>query len=151
MAESESPKLTPSGRSTLYVIAVVAIVIPILLIYVLVFPLNLPTTHSASTTTTSAAPSTITIPLGISNDKALNFSPDSISVPPGTTITFVNQDTKSIHDIDFTSQPGNASIATSPNTNKWTNNMYTVTLTVPGSYTFVCDYHSWMIGYITVT
>ena len=67
--------------------------------------------------------------------------PNTISVIAGTTIVFVNKDT-SIHDINFTSVPSGATISPnpSPNTPQWTNNTYSVTLTVPGTYVYKSDY-----------
>jgi plastocyanin len=66
---------------------------------------------------------------------------------------FINQDPTSVHDIDFTVVPSGVTLANnpSPNTPKWVNNEFSVTLTAAGSYTFVCDYHSWMMGTITVS
>ena len=155
--DTSYPKLTPSGKRILVIVGVVAIVIPVLLTFVLLYPPNLPTsvstvqTSSASSSVSSSASNTIILPSGIANDRSLNFQPSSITVAAGTTITFVNSDTTGVHDIDFTSVPSGASVATSPNTNKWVGDTYSVTLTVPGTYTFICDYHSWMTGTITVT
>jgi plastocyanin len=38
-----------------------------------------------------------------------------------------------------------------PSPNLTQGDTYTVTLTTAGTYTFVCDYHAWMKGTITVT
>jgi plastocyanin len=77
----------------------------------------------------------------------------SATVAPGTTIIFVNQDPTNIHDVDFTVVPSGVTLSNNPsaNTNKWTNNMVEFTLTTAGTYTFICDYHSWMTGTITVS
>jgi plastocyanin len=115
------------------------------------------TTISASTTLTTSTSSSgstvdITIPSGAGNaSQPNNFIPNTVSVIAGTTIVFVNKDT-STHDIDFTSVPSGATISPnpSPNTPQWTNNTFSVTLTVPGTYTYKCDYHSWMNGVIQV-
>ncbi len=75
----------------------------------------------------------------------------------------MNADSTSIHDVYWNTQPSGATItgvvqcavasgvACSPNTNKWTNNEYSFVLTTPGAYGFVCEYHSWMKGSITVS
>ena len=115
------------------------------------------TTVTASTTrTTSASSSTstvdITIPSGAGNaSHPNNFVPNTVSVIAGTTIVFVNRD-NSTHDINFTSVPSGATISPnpSPNTPQWTNNMYSVTLTVPGTYVYKSDYQTWMTGVIQV-
>jgi plastocyanin len=77
--------------------------------------------------------------------------PNTISVIAGTTIVFVNKDT-STHDINFTSVPSGATISPnpSPNTPQWTNNTFSVTLTVPGTYVYKSDYQTWMTGVIQV-
>jgi plastocyanin len=115
------------------------------------------TTVTASTAQTTSTPSStstfdITIPSGAGNaSHPNNFVPNTISVIAGTTIVFVNKDT-STHDINFTSVPSGATISPnpSPNTLQWTNNMYSVTLTVPGTYVYVSDYQTWMTGVIQV-
>ncbi len=114
------------------------------------------TTSSSSSSSSSGSPTgqvvTVTIPSGIGLDTSLNFQSANVTVAPGTTITFVNDDT-SVHDIHFTSLPPGVTLANNPsaNSNKWTNNMFSVTLTVPGTYSYKCDYHNWMTGTITVT
>jgi len=101
------------------------------------------------------------LPAGIGANTALNFNPASVTVAPGTTIEFINNDTTNIHNIDFLTMPTGATISPnpSPNTNLWTlsstgfpNNTFSFTLTVPGTYTYECLYHAgWMHGTITVT
>src|SRR5271155_4971090 len=111
--DTSYPKITPSTKRILYVIGIIAILIPILLTYVLLnppmFATNISTNQSSaqsSSNSSSASGVTITIPLGIGNDKALNFQSDNVTVAPGTTITWVDDDTSTtIHDIDFTTTP----------------------------------------------
>ena len=112
------------------------------------------TTSTAPTTSTPSSASTfdITIPDGAGNaSDPNNFVPNTISVIAGTTIVFINKDT-SVHDINFTSIPSGATISPnpSPNTPQWTNNTYSVTLTVPGTYVYKSDYQFWMTGVIQV-
>jgi plastocyanin len=143
-----------STKMVLVLVVVVAILIPIALGAVLINgPLSLPakTVQAATGSTSSSGPSTptITIPLGAGS--GANFSPSTLTVASGTTITFVSDDT-AVHNIDFTALPAGATIAGgTPSSNLKDGNSYTVTLTTPGTYTFVCDYHSWMKGTITVT
>jgi len=154
------PKLTPSGKRLLLIVGVIAIVIPVLVTYVLLSPPNLPTTISTVQTGSSAssssntAPNTIILPAGVGASSALNFQPSSITVASGTTITWVNDDTTSIHNVYFLTMPAGATVSTnpSPNSNTWTNNAFSVTLTVAGTYSYECQYHNgWMQGTITVT
>ena len=82
---------------------------------------------------------------------SLNFSPANLTVSAGTTIIFSDQDTSAVHNIDFQAVPSGSTVAqgtTSPNLKN--GNSYNVTLTTPGTYTYVCDYHAWMKGTITV-
>jgi plastocyanin len=138
------------------VVVIIAIVIPIALGAILVHgPLSLPTSTQAVATTSTSSSSggtggqTVTIPLGAGS--GLNFSPSTLTVASGTTVTFVNQDT-TVHNVDFTSIPAGASIAGgTPSGNLKQGNTYSVTLTTPGTYSYVCDFHGWMKGTITVT
>jgi plastocyanin len=151
-----SQNMTGSTKGVLVLVAIIAIVIPIALGAVLIHgPIPLPTSTAAPPSSTSSgsgpASPTVNLPSGVGANQQLNFSPATLSVTSGTTITFVNQDTAT-HNIDFTSVPSGSTVAqgtTSPNLKN--GNMYTVTLTTPGTYTYVCDYHNWMKGTITVT
>jgi plastocyanin len=108
---------------------------------------------TSSTSSSSAYTVDITIPLGAGNaSHPNNFIPNTVSVIAGTTIVFVNNDTGVIHDINFTSYPSGVHFSPNPSplTSQWTNNMYGVTLTVPGTYVYKCDFHFWMTGVIQV-
>ena len=115
------------------------------------------TTSTTSTALTTSTPSSvytvdITIPNGAGNaSNPNNFVPNTVSVIAGTTIVFVNKDS-STHDINFTSIPSGANISPNPSpaTPQWTNNTYSVILTVPGTYVYVSDYQTWMTGVIQV-
>ncbi len=109
---------------------------------------------SGSSTTSSVSGNgqtqSVTIPAGAGN--GANFSPSTLTVTSGTTITFTNQDTGVTHNVDFQTVPAGSTVTagtTSPNLKG--GNSYSVTLTTPGTYTYVCDFHSWMKGTITVT
>ena len=115
------------------------------------------TTVTANTRVTTSTPSSaytvdITIPDGAGNaSDPNNFVPNTVSVIAGTTIVFVNKDS-STHDINFTSISSGANISPNPSpaTPQWTNNTYSVILTVPGTYVYVSDYQTWMTGVIQV-
>ncbi|MGA2663914.1 MAG: plastocyanin/azurin family copper-binding protein [Nitrososphaerales archaeon] len=103
-----------------------------------------------ATTGSSSGGSTVTIPQGAGGPQQLNFGPASLTVSAGATITFSDQDTSAIHDVHFTSGPSGATLPpASPNLSK--GSTFTVTLTAPGTYDYICDYHPWMKGTITVT
>jgi cytochrome c oxidase subunit 2 len=107
----------------------------------------------ASSTTASVSSNgltaSVTIPLGAGN--GANFAPVSQTVTSGTTITFTSQD-NAVHNIDFVSIPPGATIpGGTPSSNLKQGQSYSVTLTTPGTYTYICDYHSWMKATITVT
>jgi plastocyanin len=105
--------------------------------------------NSTSTGSGSSSGSTITIPQGAAT--GLNFAPASLTVAPGTTITWDDQDSLAQHNVAFTSVPSGASTpGTSPNLQK--GSTFQVTLSTPGTYHYECQYHSsWMLGTITVT
>jgi cytochrome c oxidase subunit II len=107
---------------------------------------------STASVSSNGVTDTVILPSGIGDNQQLNFSPPTLTVAAGTTITFSDQDASAVHNIDFTSVPSGSTVTqgtTSPNLKN--TNSYTVTLTTPGTYTYVCDYHNWMKGTITVT
>ncbi len=82
------------------------------------------------------------------------FKPSTLTVPAGSTVTFVNKDTAS-HAITFASNPLDASTwklgdkkfdsgLVLPN-GKWS-----VVLEEPGEHPYVCYVHPWMIGRVVV-
>ena len=76
-----------------------------------------------------------------------------MKVGVNNTISFVDNDSTAPHNVYFTSIPSGAS---DPNANApqemVKGNTFTVTLTTPGTYDYVCQFHStWMAGVITVT
>jgi plastocyanin len=107
---------------------------------------------SGATTSGSGGSSaaTVTLPSGVGGNQQLNFSPPTLSVAAGTTITFQDQDSSATHNVDFQTGPSGATLpSVSPNLKE--GSTFQVTLTTPGTYTYVCDYHAWMKGTITVT
>ena len=113
------------------------------------------TTNSASgsqTTSSSGGPTaTVVIPLGSGTDATLNFQPASLTVVIGVNNTFkwINQDTVQ-HNVKSTSVPSGAQSFVSPALNQ--SMTYTVTLTVPGTYKYFCEFHpTYMIAQIVVS
>jgi plastocyanin len=156
-----SQNMTGSTKAVLVLVAVIAIIIPIALGAVLISgPLPLPSSTvappSSSSTSTSSGTgptgATVILPSDVGDNQQLNFSPPTLSVAAGTTITFTDQDSSAVHNIDFTGLPAGATIpGGTPSANLKNGDTYTVTLTTPGTYSYVCDYHAWMKGTITVT
>ncbi len=119
--------------------------------YATTMPSTTTSTITSASTSGTGLTATITIPQGAGGAQELNFAPATLSVAAGTTITFVDQDNTAIyHDVDFMTGPSGATLpSTSPNLKQ--GDTFTVMLTTPGTYTYVCDYHAWMKGTITVT
>jgi plastocyanin len=93
------------------------------------------------------------MPQNVGNDQSLNFQPASVTVAPGTAVTFSDQDSQSgaPHDVVWTSVPSGASPANSPVV-MTSGQTFTVTLTTPGTYSYDCEFHSaWMHATITVS
>ncbi len=64
---------------------------------------------------------------------------------------FSDQDTRR-HNIDFTTvRRGDRSRTAAVVAFSSNGDSVTLTLTTPGTYSYVCDYHAWMKGTITVT
>ncbi|MDA4118840.1 MAG: plastocyanin/azurin family copper-binding protein [Thaumarchaeota archaeon] len=113
-------------------------------------PMTITSSPSSSPTSTSGGTASVTIPQGASAGS--NFSPAALTVAPGTTITWTDQDSGAPHNVYFTSMPSGASISSSPSPTLQKGDTYSVTLTTPGTYKFECQFHStWMQGTITVS
>ena len=94
------------------------------------------------------------MPQGVGTNQNLNFNPASFTVVVGTnnTITFSDQDSTAPHNVYFTSMPSGANPNANAPAEMVKGNSFTVTLTVPGTYDYECQFHStWMMGVITVT
>jgi plastocyanin len=95
----------------------------------------------------------VIMPQNVGTDQSLNFSPATLTVAAGTTVTFEDQDSQSgaPHNVTWQSMPAGADVKNSPLT-MTAGQTYSVVLTVPGTYTYVCSFHSsWMKGTITVS
>ena len=94
---------------------------------------------------TSGGPGTVVMPIGVGTNLQLNFAPSVITVIVGVngTVTFVNDDT-AIHTVtalDHSFSSGDMSKGET----------FTHTFTSPGTYDYVCIYHSfWMKGQVVV-
>src|SRR5580658_9726007 len=145
-------------RLTLGVVGVVAIIIPILLGYFLVSGMATSTcyeglcgTTTTTTTTASSGPSAtvaVSIPSGAGSGPsgAPGYSPDAIKVVMGTNNTVVWTNNDSAHHT-VTSVSGNGSISSGDLAPGAT---FNYTFTAPGTYKYICNYHSWMSGTVVV-
>ncbi len=120
---------------------------------------NISTLSSSVTTVTKTVPATgtnfndtlVIIPSGVATNPSLDFTPSVIHVIVGVnnTITWLNQDKTSQHTVVSQSAPAGAqpfSIIISYG------EIYTLTLTVPGTYKYYCMWHpTWMKGTIVVS
>jgi len=145
-------------KLTLGVVGVIAIIIPVLLGYFLVSGMATSTcyeglcgTTSTTTTTASSGPSAsvaVSIPSGAGSgpSAAPGYAPDTIKVVMGTnnTVVWTNDDTAH-HTV--TSVSGNGSINSGDMASGAT---FNYTFTAPGTYKYICNYHSWMSGTVVV-
>jgi plastocyanin len=72
------------------------------------------------------------------------FKPQTITVKPGTKVTWTNQDT-AIHDIKDTS-----SLATPVAKEMSKGDTFAITYAAPGSYSYICGIHTYMKGSVEV-
>ena len=72
------------------------------------------------------------------------FAPSNITVAVNATITWTNQDRGVVHNVVSTGSASFGSGDINPGTS------WSFTFTRPGTYSYFCSYHPWMIGTITV-
>jgi len=86
----------------------------------------------------------ITIPAGTVKNTNYNYEPDSFVVFIGVnnTVKFVNEDS-AVHTV--TSTDGNFTSGNIEPGSAWVH-----TFSTPGTFTFHCIYHYWMVGTVTV-
>ena len=107
---------------------------------------------SGTAGTSSNTPTSVQVfaPAGVGSNMTLNFVPSTIRLVIGVnnTVVWVNHDSTQ-HDIQSTSVPSGASSFDSGTLNPATS--FSVTLTVPGTYHYHCEFHpAWMQGTIVV-
>lgn len=112
------------------------------------FNINATSTTTNSITGGVSGPK-VAIPSGVGQSQTLNFSPVNIKVVIGVnnTVAWVNQDSVP-HTVTASSVPSGASKFNSGNLDSGAT--FTFTFTVPGTYTYYCLYHNWMVGTVTV-
>jgi len=141
-------------------VGVIAAIIPILLAYFLVSGMadnscytfsGCPTsTTVASTSAGPGASVAVSIPAGAGlNQNLPGYAPDKITVVLGVnaSVTWSNADTAA-HTVTSTSVPSGAASFDSGNMNAGAT--FTYNFTMPGTYQYKCNYHSWMTGSVVV-
>ncbi|HSX43143.1 MAG TPA: cupredoxin domain-containing protein [Candidatus Saccharimonadales bacterium] len=96
----------------------------------------------SSTSTDDSSKSTATNSVAI---KDFAFSPADITVRVGTTVTWTNQDSAAhtVTETDGKTGPDSGTLATGKS--------YSFTYAAAGTYSYHCDFHSSMVGTVTVT
>jgi len=92
----------------------------------------------------------VILPLGVGDNNSINFTPSRIKVVIGVNNTIVWNDLDYVqHTVKSVVVPTGAKPWSSVILNE--GQTYTVVLTVPGTYKYVCSIHpDWMIGFIQV-
>ena len=112
---------------------------------------SVPLQTSTSSTTSSSSQRIISVSIvnGASGNQSLGFSPKTITVVIGVnnTVTWTNNDI-SLHTVTCINPPTGAQQFNSGFLHS--GQTFTMTFTVPGTYTYFCQIHSWMIATIIV-
>jgi plastocyanin len=97
------------------------------------------------------APTSVSVSIlnGTGIQQSLNFQPSSVTVAKGGTVIWTNNDKNIPHTVTSTSVPAGAASFDSGQMNYTAT--FKVTFTVDGTYNYVCSYHPWMHGTVTVT
>ena len=107
----------------------------------------------------AATPSTVVVKLtpgGGAPAGAPGYAPDNITVVIGVnnTVMWNNNDTVAgagtSHTVTVKTQPTGGDWPTAGSGNIPVNKSYSFTFTVPGTYTYYCTYHVWMVGTVVV-
>lgn len=99
---------------------------------------------------------TVSIPLGSGSPNAgPSFTPDSVTVVIGVnnTVTWTNNDNAGAgtsHTVTPKNQPAGGAWPAAGSGNISPGQSYSFTFTAPGTYDYLCSYHSWMAGTVVV-
>lgn len=94
----------------------------------------------------------VTIPSGVSVEHNLNFQPATMTLIIGknSTVTWTNKDGAD-HTVNFLTGPAGVTLASISDPDIGSGQTFTITLSVPGTYTYHCNFHpGWMRGTIVV-
>ena len=103
---------------------------------------------TTSTTTTTGQIVNVSMPNGVGTNQSLNFVPVNVTLAKGGTVKWTNND-PTPHTVTSTSVPSGAQSFDSKNMAQ--GSTFTYMFTVSGTYLYICAYHSWMRGAVTVT
>jgi plastocyanin len=95
----------------------------------------------------------VSMPAGAGNPSgAPGYAPDTITIVIGVnnTVVWENNDTATNHNVTPKTQPTGGNWPTAGSGNMDPGAVYSFTFTVPGTYDYVCTYHSWMTGTVVV-
>ena len=108
------------------------------------------TTNATSSASTQPGTGQIVLPEDVGDNESLNFTPSKVKVVIGVNNTIVWNDLDYVqHTVKSVSVPSGAKTWNSGILNE--GQTFTVVLTVPGSYKYVCSIHpDWMVGTIQV-
>jgi len=100
--------------------------------------MNMPKSNSQSSSTEQVATNSVVI-------ENFAFSPASITVKKGTTVTWTNKDgaTHTVTEVDSQTGPDSGDLASSKS--------YSFTYTTTGTFKYHCAIHPSMVGSVTVT
>ena len=91
------------------------------------------------------------MPPGVGDNPSLDFTPTNATIVIGVnnTVTWTNGDSAA-HTVTPKSQPSGGDWPAAGSSNLAAGQSYTFTFDVPGTYTYICSYHSWMAGGVIV-
>jgi plastocyanin len=102
------------------------------------------TTVTASSSTNYPSRADLAIVGSTGNGDDAYFAPSNLTVAVNATITWTNQDRLVVHNVVSTGNTSFSSGDINPGTS------WSFTFTKPGTYSYFCSYHPWMIGSVTV-
>jgi predicted lipoprotein with Yx(FWY)xxD motif/plastocyanin len=107
------------------------------------------TTTSTSTTGTAGAAKVSIVSGASANQASPGYSLATVTLVRGVnaTVTWTNDDSASHTVTSATVPPGAQPFASG---NLKSGATFTLTFTVPGTYTYICDYHTWMMATVVV-
>jgi plastocyanin len=102
------------------------------------------TTVASSSSTNYPSRADLAIVGSTGNGDDAYFAPSNFTVAVNATITWTNQDRLVVHNVVSTGSTSFSSGDINPGAS------WSFTFTRPGTYSYFCSYHPWMIGSVTV-